>query len=164
MALKFSVSSPKSFGLYISCFPRAQLWRKSDILRRTEQHCRNLGFLQSCARRNHDILQTEVAVTCSHLAAICLSSLLQVAASGSKMENQNAHLLRAQSSTCGSPSIWLGCPQTSDDRRSTNEASTLITCCTLCAEPVTLPLCKISSTPSWKALRKLVVPVAGAPS
>ena len=50
----------------------------------TEQHCRNLGFLQSCVRRNRDILQAGVAVTCSHLA-----KRLQ-------MENQNAHLLRSQ--------------------------------------------------------------------
>ena len=49
-----------------------------------EQHCRNLGFLQSCVRRNHDVLRTEVAVTCSDLTATCLGSHLQVAASGAK--------------------------------------------------------------------------------
>ena len=52
-----------------------------------EQHCRNLGFLLNCVRRNHDILQTEVAVTCNHLATTC--KWLQ-------MDNQNAHPLRAQ--------------------------------------------------------------------
>ena len=37
------------------------------ISRLAEQLCRNLGFLQNCVWKNHDILRTEVAVTCSHL-------------------------------------------------------------------------------------------------
>ena len=78
-----------------------------------EQHWRNLGLLQNCVRRNHDILRTEVAVavTWSHL---------QVAASGGKMENQNANLLRAQwnlhsslpskqeKSHIDNPAVWTG--------------------------------------------------------
>ena len=66
-----------------------------------EQHCRNRGFLQSCVRRNYDILRTEVAVTCSQLAATCSHLLGQPLASGCKRQ-QNGN------SKCAPPASSMG--------------------------------------------------------
>ena len=63
---KFGIYSRKSIGLFHDFSARSSRENRNFF---AERHCRRLGFLQNCVRRNHDILRTEVAVTCSHLAA-----------------------------------------------------------------------------------------------
>ena len=65
---KFGTYYRKSLGLFHG-FSELSSGENRNFF--AEQHCRNLGFLQNCVRRNHDILRTEVAVACSHLAATC---------------------------------------------------------------------------------------------
>ena len=103
---KFRIYSRKSLGLFHDFSARSSGKNRNFF---AEQHCRNLGFLQNCMRRNHDILRTDVAVTCSHLAATC--SHLQVAAKWkiktrtSCELNENRARKRLSGAHCHHPSL-----------------------------------------------------------